>query len=99
MADQNGTSVRITLGFFEDFPTVAGLLRETGARREGARLFVIDGDMSVEQVAALVRLMEHSRRNEGSDPVKVEVLPRQRNSFGEQWGELEKWWGTVDDWR
>ncbi|MET7622364.1 hypothetical protein [Streptomyces sp. NPDC005408] len=94
-------SVRLQLGFFKDFATVAGLLRETGARREGPRLFVIDQDMSPAQAVALVRLLEYSRRDP-NNPVKVSttptVLPRHTPSQ-QQFGDLVAWWGTVDDWR
>ena len=37
-------SVTLQLGFFTDFVYEAGLLRETGAGREGSGLFVIDED-------------------------------------------------------
>lgn len=88
-------TIRLHLGFFENFETVAGLLRDTGARREGSRLFVIDNDMSVEQVTALVQLLEYSRQD-ANRPVKVEVSPLA--PYAGQSAELYAWWGTVADW-
>lgn len=93
------TTIRIKLGFFKDFPTVAGLLRDSGARREGARLFVIDSDMTAAQVAALTRLLRYHDRD-GNKPVTVEIdPPLPVGHYGDQFGELTEWWGTVDDWR
>ncbi|MFI2184602.1 hypothetical protein [Streptomyces sioyaensis] len=92
-------SILIELSFFKDFPTVAGLLRDTGARRTGARTFVIDSDMTVQQVAALMRLMLYSR-GERSDPVTVTVNPPLTVGAYITAGEdLHAWWGTVDEWR
>lgn len=91
-----GPHVRIDLGFFKSFPTVAGLLRDTGARRVGARTFILDGDCSADQTAALMALLQHSRDRENSDPVKVTVV-RPTPRYDEN--ELIDWWGTVDQWR
>ncbi len=52
--------IRIHVEFFEDFPTVVGLLRETGARRIASRDFVLEGPMALDQVAALVELQTQS---------------------------------------
>lgn len=86
--------IRLHLGFFEDFETYAGLLRDTGARREGSRLFVIDKGMTVQQVTALVRLLEYSRQDVNR-PVKVETSPPVR--YADQSDDLHTWWGTVND--
>ncbi len=98
--DHTGTGeqpcIRITLKFFEDFPAVAGLLRETGARRVSSREFVLEGPMTLAQVASLVELQRHSRHQEVSDPVKVTVEPKpNEHRFYEQQSELDEWWGTV----
>lgn len=92
-------TIRLTLGFFEDFNTVAGLLHDTGARRVGSRVFEIAGDMNVHQTAALVELLEYSH-NDANMPVKVEILPepdRRRHVVRSE--QLYDWWGTVADWR
>ncbi|MFI9079132.1 hypothetical protein ACIGW8_22125 [Streptomyces sioyaensis] len=92
-------TIRIELSFFKDFPTVAGLLRDTGARRTGARTFVLDGDMTAEQVAALMRLVLHSR-GDRSNPVAVTVEPPLTvGMYGAASEDLHAWWGTVDEWR
>lgn len=93
--------IRLHLGFFEDFETVAGLLRNTGARREGSRLFVIDGDMTAAQATALVRLLEYSLQD-ANRPVKVETtppVPRGSHPYASRSAELHAWWGTVADWK
>ncbi|WP_030237622.1 hypothetical protein [Streptomyces sp. NRRL S-350] len=93
--------IRITLAFFKDFPTVAGLLRETGARRVGSREFVLEEPMALPQVAALIELQQHSRRQD-SNPVTVTIEPKpSEHRFYEQQDELDAWWGTVDapNWR
>lgn len=93
--------IRLRLGFFEDFETVAGLLRATGARREESRLFVIDGGMTAEQATALVRLLEYSRQD-ANRPVKVETtppVPHGSHPYASRSAELYAWWGTVDDWK
>jgi hypothetical protein len=87
--------IRLHLGFFEDFETYAGLLRGTGARREGSRLFVIDKGMTIEQATALVRLLEHSRQDVNR-PVKVETTPASRGC-ADRSDDLYRWWGTVND--
>ncbi|MEV7470258.1 hypothetical protein AB0O20_27695 [Streptomyces kronopolitis] len=92
-------SIRIDLSFFKDFPIVAGLVRDTGARRTGARTFVLDDDMAAEQVAALMRLVLYSRREPG-DPVTVTVEPPlTAGAYGGASEELYAWWGTVENWR
>ncbi|KIF66217.1 hypothetical protein HY68_36490 [Streptomyces sp. AcH 505] len=90
--------IRLRLGFFEDFPTVAGLLRDTGARPEGPRLFVIDGPMTVGQATALVRLLEYSRRDV-NHPVTVETDPPVPTGSGSPYAavsdELHVWWDVT----
>ncbi|MFD9517925.1 hypothetical protein [Streptomyces sp. NPDC059979] len=90
-------AVRLRLSFFEDFCTVAGLLRDTGARREASRIFVIDSDLSPAQTMALVQLLEYSRKD-ANHPVHVETSSRIPN-YQDQNAELLAWWGTIADWR
>jgi hypothetical protein len=101
MAARDGDTpvIRLRLGGFEDFETMAGLLRDTGARREESRLFVIDRDMTIEQVAALVKLLEYSRQD-ANRPVKVEIdPPLSFGAYDDESEALYSWWGTVADWR
>lgn len=97
-APSNAPTIRLTLGYFEHFELVAGLLRETSAKRIDSRVFVIEGDMNIRQVAALVQLLEHSR-TDVNHPVKVEISPADESRFHKQSDELYDWWGTVADWR
>ncbi|WP_328959049.1 hypothetical protein [Kitasatospora purpeofusca] len=101
-AEDWGPRIRINLRFFEDFDTVVGLVRATGGRRTASRDFVLEGPMTLDQVAALVELQRHRRHHEASDPVTVTVEPiPDRSRFMAQQDELAQWWGTVDqpNWR
>lgn len=81
------------MGGCQDFG-VAGIIRATGARGKGdrSRVFVIDGPMSVEQVAALLALKRLDRKD---DPVTIEFDPE---DLTDPWdiedddAELHDWW-------
>ncbi|MFF8279971.1 hypothetical protein ACF05T_28360 [Streptomyces lateritius] len=94
---QTTPSVQLTLGFFEDFLTVTGLLRDTGARRTDSRVFVLDQTMSPAQVVALVQLLEFDRRW-GSQAFTVQPTPRLPTTpYSTMRTELTAWWGTVGE--
>lgn len=85
--------IRITMGGCQDFG-VAGIIRATGARGQGngSRAFVIDGPMTVEQVAALEAL---SLLDSADDPVMVEFDPVglvDDYTADDEDGDLHDWW-------
>ncbi|MEU9703024.1 hypothetical protein [Streptomyces sp. NPDC047981] len=89
-------AVKLKLGFFEDFLTVAGLLKDTGARRVDSRDFVIDKPMSAAEVVALVQLLVYSH-NDANRPVRAATTPRlNERTYRDRSEELYDWWGTVD---
>ncbi|MFD3941773.1 hypothetical protein [Streptomyces sp. NPDC058579] len=89
--------MQLRLGYFKDFCNVAGLLRDTGARRTDSRVFVADHTMSAHQVLALVQLLEFDRRW-GHGAVTVETTPRLPfRPYSTMGDELASWWGTVDE--
>jgi hypothetical protein len=97
MTTTTAPSVELRLGFFEDFHMVAGLLRDTGARRTDSRVFLLDQPMSPEQVLALVHLIEFDRRW-GSQALTVVPTPRLPTTpYSTMSAELHAWWGTVDE--
>jgi hypothetical protein len=90
-------SVKLRLSFFEDFETVAGLVRDTGARRTDSRDFVLDRPMQPAQLIALLRLLEYSRQDANQPVHVVEMTPQPPlSSYRERSEELYAWWGTVD---
>ncbi|MFI0929604.1 hypothetical protein ACH4TP_37635 [Streptomyces sp. NPDC021012] len=91
---ENMQVVRLRLSYFDDFTTVAGLLRDSGARRTDSREFVLDRPMTPAQVVALFQLMEHSRQDHGFLTVVTPRLPN--GAYWERHHELDAWWGTVN---
>lgn len=89
------TPATLHVGFFENFETVAGLLRDTGARRAGSREFVLDRPMSPQQVVALLQLLEYSAAD-ANHPVRLDVPRLNRGVYSARSRELYDWWGTVD---
>ncbi|MFB9558567.1 hypothetical protein [Streptomyces roseoviridis] len=88
-------SVRLQLAYVDDFLTVAGLLRDTGARRTDSRVFVLDQPMSAAQVLALVQLLQFDRAQ--GNAITVQTTPRLRpRAYWDRQDELYAWWGTVD---
>jgi hypothetical protein len=82
------------VGFFEHFETVAGLLRDTGARRVGSREFVLDRPMSPQQVVALLQLLAYSDAD-ANQPVRLDVPRLNQGVYSARSRELYDWWGTV----
>lgn len=81
------------MGGCQDFGA-AGIIRATGARGQGngSRVFVIDGPMTVEQVAALEAL---SLLDPADDPVMVEFDPVglvDDYTADDEDGDLHDWW-------
>lgn len=91
---ENTQVVKLRLSYFDDFATVAGLLRDSGARRIDSREFVLDRPMTPAQVVALFQLMEHSRQDHGFLTVDVPHLPDM--AYWKRHHELDTWWGTVN---
>lgn len=85
-------SIRITMGGCQDFG-VASIIRATGARGSGygQRVFTIDGPMTVEQVSALLLLLELDPTD---DQVTVETDPAvDRSTFDpDPELDLDAWW-------
>jgi hypothetical protein len=81
------------MGGCENFG-VAGIIAATGAvgRGDRSRMFVINGPMTVEQVAALIAL---TRLDPQDDPVSIEFDPADSASPGRidyDDEELHEWW-------
>ncbi|MEU6979615.1 hypothetical protein [Streptomyces sp. NPDC046371] len=90
-------SVRLQLAYIYDFPTVAGLLRDTGARRIDSRLFVLDQPMTPSQVLALVQLLQFDRKAK-TPAITLETAPRlSTTAYWDREEETLAWWGTVDE--
>ncbi|MFJ7990353.1 hypothetical protein [Streptomyces sp. NPDC096351] len=83
------------LGFFENFETVAGLLKDSGARRTDSRDFALDRPMTPAQVVALLQLLQYSRAD-ANTPVRLEVPRLDERAYAARSEELYAWWGTID---